>query len=118
MNSFMIAHKNEMIVASLKICAGYHGDESAAEMVAHHEALIERLRGEVKDLEIEAKIFNFGPVELVSNGCSGKYVAYYAVAGGEDCRGMFNYDQQVCARTTNRRAMEKMVKELNKKFAK
>ncbi|MGL5581177.1 MAG: hypothetical protein ACRDCE_09460 [Cetobacterium sp.] len=118
MSVFMIAHKKDLINGSLKICAAYRGDESAAEMVAHHEALIERLRGEIKDLEIAAKIAEFGAVELVSNGCSGKYVAYYAVAGGVDCRGMFDYDQQVCGRTTNRRAMEKMVKELNKKFAK
>ncbi|MGL4504675.1 MAG: hypothetical protein ACRCUF_02965 [Aeromonas sobria] len=110
MSAFKIALKQEQIAQSFVIINLYAKDAHAAEMVARHRALVDRLNAEIVTLKHVVSVHTFGAAEVVSTGCRGEWIV---VAGGLDETGAVVKGSRIGGISSKRNA-EKLARSVNR----
>ncbi|APU00440.1 hypothetical protein [Aeromonas phage 3] len=110
MSAFKITMKQEQIAQSFAIINGYANDTSAAEMVAHHRALVSKLQREIATLQRVVAVQTFGPAVVVSTGFKGEWMV---VAGGLDAVGRVVEGSRIGG-TSSKRTAEQAARSINK----
>lgn len=110
MSAFKITLKQEQIAQSFVIINGYANDASAAEMVAHHRALVSKLNAEIITLKNVIAVQTFGAAVVVSTGCKGEWIV---VAGGLDETGAVVKGSRIGGVSSKRNA-EKLARTVNR----
>lgn len=110
MSAFKITLKQEQIAQSFAIIKGYSADASAAEMVAHHRALVARLQAEIADLTKAEAIKTHGQANVISTGFRGEWVV---VAGDLNAQGVI-VNGTLLSGVMSKRNAEKEARRLNK----
>lgn len=109
MSAFKITLKQEQIAQSFVIINAYANDAAAAEMVAHHRALVSKLNAEIVTLKNVVAVQTFGAAEVVSTGCRGEWMV---VAGGLDATGAVVKGSRIGGISSKRNA-EKLARSVN-----
>ncbi|AWH15025.1 hypothetical protein [Aeromonas phage 85AhydR10PP] len=110
MSAFKITMKQEQIAQCFEVIKAHSGDASAARMVAHHRALVDRLNAEIVTMKQVISVQTFGPAVVVSTGCKGEWMI---VAGGLDATGAVVKGSRIGGISSKRNA-EKLARIINK----